>query len=193
MKPEDFNVPLSIKVRVVDSEMYPAAFEHQEKHNVPYYNVISVEWLEEDGDIAIQAPSSYPTLSENLVHYRYLERYDEPAPENTNELAWMGRDEPVTEDVEKDSFLPIQQAITAATELLKWKNAHYGNTWQESTGIASKASALDKLLVRLDDKLGRMKNNPDPIPRKSDIVDIWGYCTLILAERGWTDFEDQKQ
>ena len=55
----------------------------------------------------------------------------------------------------------IQQQIAAACddikELLLYKNKNYGNSALEPCRIFSNASPVEQLLVRIDDKLNRIK------------------------------------
>ena len=53
------------------------------------------------------------------------------------------------------------------------------------TKIASSAEAI---LVRLDDKLSRIKNSPEL--RKNDIFDMIGYLTLLAVQKNWTNFDE---
>ena len=40
------------------------------------------------------------------------------------------------------------------------------------------------ILIRLDDKIGRIKSNTDETPRTNDVADIIGYCVLLLISMG---------
>lgn len=68
------------------------------------------------------------------------------------------------------------------------KNKRYGNSALEPIRIHSKADNVEQILVRLDDKLSRIKNSDEM--RKNDIVDIIGYYVLLLVSKDYIDFED---
>jgi hypothetical protein len=78
----------------------------------------------------------------------------------------------------------IKGILEGMTELLIDKNKKYGNSALAPKKIFSKADATDSIALRLDDKLGRIMNNPNPIPRVNDCADIIGYLTLMLISIG---------
>jgi hypothetical protein len=47
---------------------------------------------------------------------------------------------------------------------------------------------LNGLLVRLDDKISRIRNSD--VLRKNDVSDLIGYAKLLCVKMGWTDFDD---
>lgn len=73
-------------------------------------------------------------------------------------------------------------------EMLIEKNNRYGNSALEPLGIFHQEGSTDGLLVRIDDKLQRIKNGA-PI-RKNDVADLVGYLMLYMVKRGWTRFEE---
>jgi len=90
----------------------------------------------------------------------------------------------------------MQENITKTCEglarLLVAKNQRYGNSALEPMRVFSQADPADGILVRLDDKLSRIKyasSNDKPL-RKNDIVDMLGYLILYCIKQGWTDFDD---
>ena len=89
-----------------------------------------------------------------------------------------------------------QDKITATCEgmarLLVAKNQRYGNSALEPMRVFSNADPAAGILVRLDDKLSRIKNaSSDGKPlRKNDIADMMGYLVLYCVKQGWTDFDD---
>lgn len=89
-----------------------------------------------------------------------------------------------------------QQNIVSITEgmrdLLLYKNRKYGNSALNPKGIFYKGDSTNSILIRLDDKLGRVINNPDEKPRINDVADIIGYCTLLLISMGVTKEDLQK-
>ena len=89
-----------------------------------------------------------------------------------------------------------QQKITEITdamrELLLYKNQKYGDSALQPKQIFYKGDATNSILIRLDDKLGRIMANADETPRINDVADIIGYCTLLLIGMGATADDIQK-
>ena len=89
-----------------------------------------------------------------------------------------------------------QQKITEITEairdLLIYKNQKYGDSALKPKQIFYKGEARDSIMIRLDDKLGRIMANTDTTPRINDVADIIGYCTLLLVSMGATVEDIQK-
>ena len=89
-----------------------------------------------------------------------------------------------------------QQKITEITdamrELLLYKNQKYGDSALNPKQIFYKGNATSSILIRLDDKLGRIMANTDVTPRINDVADIIGYCTLLLICMGVTADDIQK-
>ena len=87
---------------------------------------------------------------------------------------------------------PAQQKITKTVDSLKGflleKNRRYGNSALSPLGVFNKKDATEGILIRLDDKLMRIKNSD--VLRKNDIADVMGYLTLLCVEKGWTNFDD---
>ena len=81
-----------------------------------------------------------------------------------------------------------QQKITEITnamrDLLLYKNKKYGDSALNPKHIFYKGDAVNSILIRLDDKLGRITANEDNTPRINDVADIVGYCTLLLIGMG---------
>ena len=91
---------------------------------------------------------------------------------------------------------PTQQKITEITnamrELLLYKNQKYGDSALKPKQIFYKGEATGSIMIRLDDKLGRIMANTDTTPRINDVADIIGYCTLLLIGMGATAEDIQK-
>lgn len=89
-----------------------------------------------------------------------------------------------------------QQKITEITEairdLLLYKNQKYGDSALKPKQIFYKGEARDSIMIRLDDKLGRIMANTDTTPRINDVADIIGYCVLLLIGMGATVEDIQK-
>ena len=73
-------------------------------------------------------------------------------------------------------------------DLLLEKNRRYGDSALNPTKVFSKSDAKNGILIRLDDKLTRIKNSTEL--RKNDVADIMGYLTLLCINEGWDDFKD---
>ena len=86
----------------------------------------------------------------------------------------------------------ITEIIEAMKHLLVEKNKRYGNSALEPQHIFYKGDAQNSILIRLDDKLGRIKANTDNTPRVNDVCDIIGYCTLLLISMGITKEDIEK-
>ena len=69
-------------------------------------------------------------------------------------------------------------------DLLLYKNQKYGDSALNPKQIFYKGDAVNSILIRLDDKLGRIMANTESTPRINDVADIIGYCTLLLISVG---------
>lgn len=79
------------------------------------------------------------------------------------------------------SLYPIMNDIV---KLLIEKNRKYGNSALEPQRIFSKASAVEQIKVRIDDKLSRMKNQQND-EDEDVITDLIGYLILLkIAKEG---------
>ena len=76
-------------------------------------------------------------------------------------------------------------------ELLIYKNRKYGNSALKPCRVFSKASPVEQLLVRIDDKLNRIMQGAGLLAEDEDVVnDLIGY--LVLLKIGMND-EKNKQ
>ena len=65
-------------------------------------------------------------------------------------------------------------------ELLLYKNQQYGDSAMNPSRIFSKSSAVEQLLVRIDDKLNRIKKGADLVATDEDVIqDLIGYLVLL--------------
>ena len=78
----------------------------------------------------------------------------------------------------------IIEITEAMRELLLYKNEKYGDSALRPKHIFYKGDAVNSILIRLDDKLGRIMANTETAPRVNDVADIIGYCTLLLIGMG---------
>ena len=86
----------------------------------------------------------------------------------------------------------ITVTCVSMAHLLVTKNQRYGNSALEPLRVFSNADPAAGILVRLDDKLSRIKNasSKGESLRKNDIADLIGYLVLYCVKQGWTDFDD---
>ena len=80
----------------------------------------------------------------------------------------------------------IHEIMYAMKDLLLYKNQKYGDSAINPKGIFYKGDSTNSILIRLDDKLGRVMSNTEDKPRVNDVCDIIGYCTLLLISMGVT-------
>lgn len=80
----------------------------------------------------------------------------------------------------------IIEITDSMKDLLLYKNEKYGDSALSPKNIFYKGDSTNSILIRLDDKIGRIKNNPDSTPRINDVCDVIGYCVLLLASMNIT-------
>lgn len=78
----------------------------------------------------------------------------------------------------KEKIIEITDSMQ---DLLLYKNEKYGDSALSPNNIFYKGDSTNSILIRLDDKIGRIKNNSDSVPRINDVCDVIGYCVLLLA------------
>jgi len=72
----------------------------------------------------------------------------------------------------------IVRVCTDISIMLQEKNVAYGDSALDPVRIFSKASPVEQLLVRIDDKLSRFARGTD-YPGDNDIDDLIGYLVLL--------------
>jgi hypothetical protein len=79
------------------------------------------------------------------------------------------------------NFFSVQVCVVLdeIRDLLIAKNLKYGNSALEPLGVFSQLSAKDGLLVRIDDKLKRIKNGSLERDDEDVINDLIGYLVLL--------------
>ena len=80
----------------------------------------------------------------------------------------------------------IHEIMGAMKDLLLYKNQKYGDSAINPKKIFYKGDSTSSILIRLDDKIGRVMSNTAEKPRINDVCDIIGYCTLLLISMGVT-------
>lgn len=82
--------------------------------------------------------------------------------------------------MDSNSFaLTVTEYLQEIRELLISKNKKYGNSALEPLGVFSQLSAREGLLVRIDDKLKRIKNGSLERDDEDVINDLIGYLVLL--------------
>jgi hypothetical protein len=100
--------------------------------------------------------------------------------------------------IEENIVTDVQEKINTfgleMTKLLIEKNKRYGNSALQPLEIFTKhlgvinSAGINTILVRLDDKLSRVKNSDNL--KKNDIIDLIGYLQLLAVGKEWTDLSD---
>lgn len=78
--------------------------------------------------------------------------------------------------------IQVSQILIEIKDLLISKNQKYGNSALEPLGVFSKLSAKEGLLVRIDDKLKRIKNGSLDRDDEDVINDLIGYLVLFKIQ-----------
>ena len=73
----------------------------------------------------------------------------------------------------------LDKVAKNVTDLLKEKNAAYGNSALNPANIFSKLDAVESLLVRMDDKVMRIKNRGINDETEDTVTDLIGYLFLL--------------
>lgn len=88
----------------------------------------------------------------------------------------------------KDELTESQEKIieicNAMKDLLLYKNQKYGDSALHPNNIFYKGDSINSIKIRLDDKVGRIKNCEET--RVNDVSDVIGYCVLLLASMNVT-------
>jgi len=90
-----------------------------------------------------------------------------------------------------ESEMKISGVCDDIKELLIHKNRKYGNSALKPCRVFSKSSAVEQLLVRIDDKLNRIMKGAGLLANDEDVVnDLIGY--LVLLKIGMNDEKNQE-
>jgi hypothetical protein len=88
-------------------------------------------------------------------------------------------------DKDPTRFAIVDECMRVAQVLLE-KNAAYGNSATQPLRIMSKASPEEQILVRIDDKLSRLKSGDTRFVNGADedtVLDLIGYLILLRVVR----------
>jgi len=75
--------------------------------------------------------------------------------------------------------IQVQLVLDSIEKMLIEKNRKYGNSALEPLGVFSQLSAKEGLLIRIDDKLKRIKNGSLEKDDEDVINDLIGYLVLL--------------
>jgi len=79
-----------------------------------------------------------------------------------------------------NSSLEISKACDEIKEMLLSKNMQYGDSALDPVRIFSNASSVEQLLVRIDDKISRIKRGAGMLTSNEDVIkDLTGYLVLL--------------
>jgi hypothetical protein len=88
--------------------------------------------------------------------------------------------ERVTDNVMEAPFsIKVQLVLDSIEKMLIEKNRKYGNSALEPLGVFSQLSAKEGLLIRIDDKLKRIKNGSLEKDDEDVVNDLIGYLVLL--------------
>lgn len=99
---------------------------------------------------------------------------------------------PLFSETLTESQKKIVEVCDSMKDLLLYKNQKYGDSALNPNNIFYKGDSTNSIKIRLDDKIGRIKNCEET--RINDVADVIGYCTLLLVSIGAEkkDFEKLK-
>lgn len=87
-------------------------------------------------------------------------------------------------DYESSTQDTIREICDGIRDFLLDKNAQYGDSAINPVRIFSKASPIEQLLVRIDDKLSRIEKGDDRIESDDDVIDdLIGYFILLKVAK----------
>ena len=81
-----------------------------------------------------------------------------------------------------ESQKKIIEVCDSMKDLLLYKNEKYGDSALNPNNIFYKGDSTNSIKIRLDDKIGRIRNCEET--RINDVCDVIGYCTLLLISIG---------
>ena len=87
-----------------------------------------------------------------------------------------------------DTAALIAKICDDIRDLLLRKNQAYGNSALEPIRVFSKASSCEQILVRIDDKLNRIKQGANILSEDEDVLqDLIGYLILLKVWKESTE------
>lgn len=100
----------------------------------------------------------------------------------------------LTVEPEPQTADKVRNVFSSMSDLIDEKNKRYGDSVMTPLGVFSShvfhdnTESLNGVLIRLDDKLKRIKNSDEL--RKNDVSDLIGYLGFLCVEKGWENFDD---
>lgn len=91
---------------------------------------------------------------------------------------------PLYSETLTESQKKIVEICDAIKDLLLYKNKKYGDSALHPNNIFYKGDSTNSIKIRLDDKVGRIKNCEET--RVNDVSDLIGYSVLLLASMNVT-------
>jgi hypothetical protein len=88
--------------------------------------------------------------------------------------------------------IQVSNVLIEIKDLLIAKNQKYGNSALEPIGVFSQLSAKEGLLVRIDDKLKRIKNGSLDKDDEDVVNDLIGYLVLLKIHANREQSFDEK-
>jgi hypothetical protein len=75
--------------------------------------------------------------------------------------------------------IQVEEVLDSIEKMLIEKNRKYGNSALDPLGVFSQLSAKEGLLIRIDDKLKRIKNGSLEKDDEDVVNDLIGYLVLL--------------
>lgn len=94
-------------------------------------------------------------------------------------LSYYGRDAKIKNNMMPPFAIQVEEVLDQIQTMLIDKNRKYGNSALEPIGLFSQLSAKEGLLIRIDDKLKRIKNGSLEKDDEDVVNDLIGYLILL--------------
>ena len=118
----------------------------------------------------------------NQIGFRMSEKEKEEKKKQKDYKVWE-KQHPDFFKRENESLSESQKKIVeicdSMKDLLLYKNKKYGDSALNPNNIFYKGDSTNSIKIRLDDKIGRIKNCEET--RINDVCDIIGYSVLLLV------------
>ena len=118
----------------------------------------------------------------NQIGFRMSEKEKEEKKKQKDYKVWE-KQHPDFFKRENESLSESQKKIVeicdSMKDLLLYKNKKYGDSALNQNNIFYKGDSTNSIKIRLDDKIGRIKNCEET--RINDVCDIIGYSVLLLV------------
>lgn len=97
----------------------------------------------------------------------------------TEEFSWKEKDAKIEQP---DFDKVVDEICEGLATLLKEKNKSYGNAALDPIRVFSKLDSYEQLLVRIDDKLSRIKRGTNAF-QEDTVLDLVGYLILLMISK----------